>query len=84
MKRIIRLTESDLRRIIRESVDRILDDYDLDPEFEAERYRQEDDYIKNDGGDVFQISDITEIDPESYMNYDYDDLSDNDLYRGTI
>lgn len=62
MKKIIRLTESDLKKLIRESVQRVLSDNEFDPDFEVERYRQEDDYINNDGGDIFQISDITEID----------------------
>lgn len=74
MKKIIRLTESDLKKLIRESVNRVLNDYEFDPDFEAERYRQEDDYINNDGGDIFQISDITEIDPEYYMGSSDDEL----------
>ena len=74
MKKIIRLTESDLKKLIRESVQRVLSDDEFDPDFETERYRQEDDYINNDGGDIFQISDITEIDPEYYMGPSDDEL----------
>lgn len=74
MKKIIRLTESGLKKLIRESVQRVLSDNEFDPDFEAERYRQEDDYINNDGGDLFQISDITEIDPEYYMGPSDDEL----------
>ena len=74
MKKIIRLTESDFKKLIRESVNRVLNDYEFDPDFEVERYRQEDDYINNDGGDIFQISDITEIDPEYYMGPSDDEL----------
>lgn len=74
MKKIIRLTESDLKRLIRESVQRVLSDDEFDPDFEAERYRQEDDYINNDGGEMFHIDDITEIDPEYYMGPNDDEL----------
>ena len=51
-----------------------MSDDEFDPDFETERYRQEDDYINNDGDDIFQISDITEIDPEYYMGPSDDEL----------
>ena len=92
VKKIIRLTESELKNIIETSVKRILREDDnsilnnYEPfESQKERFEQEDEFKNNyDWSEEGEEFDPTEINPEDYQTYDIDwDLSDGDLYRGT-
>ena len=106
MKKIIRLTESELQNIVKSSVRRILkedvlgdnwnvsDDESIynnyEPFEDQERYEQEAEFRDNfDWGaqgehniDPTQYDDYDPIeeDPESYMDYEHHDPTDNELY----
>ena len=92
MKRIIRLTESDLHNIIKESVSKLLredvlgDDwretespYNNYEPFEDQLDGVEDNHDWGTQGE--ENFDPTEYDPEVYMEYDDHDPSDNELYN---
>ena len=97
MAKIVRLTEADLRSIIKSSVNKILREYTGDEE-EFGRYdlangmTDEDFYnidamnadAQGEQDERIARDEFEEYESNQYMGEDYWDPSDNDLYRGVI
>jgi len=89
MAKIVRLTEADLRNIIKSSVNKILKEYTGDEE-EFGRYDLANGMTDNDFYNLDTINaderiardEFEEYESNQYIGEDYWDPSDNDLYRG--
>ena len=89
MAKIVRLTEADLRNIIKSSVNKILKEYTGDEE-EFGRYDLANGMTDNDFYNLDTIKEderiardeFEEYESNQYIGEDYWDPSDNDLYRG--
>ena len=96
-KQIIRITESDLHKIVKESVKKILKEYTGDSEefgrydIDADKYNMPDDeydalqqQIADDYSDEEMRKDFDEMEADQYIGQEYYDPSDGDLYRWGI
>ena len=87
MKKIIRLTEGDLHKMIRESVQSILREFDMDDEGNTimpdDEYNKYGDFIGNkydkEGADMQEYFD--DMDAEQFIDMDDHDPTDSELYH---
>ena len=98
MRKILRLTEGDLHKILESSVKRILKEYNGDDEslgrydIDDKQYDMSDEEyadLQRQLGNKYAEEDedmkeyFDDLEADQYIGQDYWDPSDNDLYRGT-
>ena len=78
MKKIIRLTEGDLHKMIRESVQSILKEFDMDDE-----YNKYSDFLGNeyDKEDADMQEYFDDMNAEQFIGMDDHDPTDSELYH---
>ena len=87
MKKIIRLTEGDLHKMIRESVQSILKEFDVDDEGNAimsnDEYNKYSDFLGNeyDKEDADMQEYFDDMNAEQFIGMDDHDQTDNELYH---
>ena len=87
MKKIIRLTEGDLHKMIRESVQSILKEFDVDDEgntiMSNDEYNKYGDFIGNeyDKEDADMQEYFDDMNAEQFIDMDAHDPTDSELYN---
>lgn len=87
MKKIIRLTEGDLHRMIRESVQSILKEFDVDDEgntiMSDDEYNKYSDFLGNeyDKEDADMQEYFDDMNAEQFIGMDDHDPTDSELYH---
>ena len=79
MKKIIRLTEGDLHKMIRESVQSILKEFDVDDE--GNTIMSNDEYNKYDKEDADMQEYFDDMNAEQFIDMDDHDPTDSELYH---
>ena len=87
MKKIIRLTEGDLHKMIRESVQSILKEFDVDDEgntiMSNDEYNKYGDFLGNeyDKEDADMQEYFDDMNAEQFIDMDDNDPTDSELYH---
>lgn len=87
MKKIVRLTEGDLHKMIRESVQSILKEFDVDDEgntiMSNDEYNKYGDFLGNeyDKEDADMQEYFDDMNAEQFIGMDDHDQTDNELYH---
>ena len=87
MKKIIRLTEGDLHKMIRESVQSILKEFDVDDEgntiMSNDEYNKYGDFLGNEQGeeDADMQEYFDDMNAEQFIGMDDHDPTDSELYH---
>ena len=87
MKKIVRLTEGDLHKMIRESVQSILKEFDMDDEgntiMSNDEYNKYGDFLGNeyDKEDADMQEYFDDMNAEQFIDMDDNDPNDSELYH---